>query len=219
MESVKKEKKEKKEKGESMKRNTGVIRLVAIAAVTMLICTMPAMATIKSINANDLASQFTAGDGTLSIINNADIVVENTDSTQNTYLGGNFSMTSSLDTDLSAMGYARALFLGGTMSINSDTDILLTGNVISVELAEVFDGGGLLAGSGSFLVTGGTLQADFLSNLGDIVQITFSVVPATLSDFSEDFTGRSNISLTPVPEPTTIALLGLGVLAVMRKRK
>jgi hypothetical protein len=65
---------------------------------------------------------------------------------------------------------------------------------------------------------GDWLDAGF-GAMGDIVQITFQVTPLGISDFSAGFTGLSNITMTPIPEPATVALLGIGGMAALIRRK
>ena len=110
-----------------------------------------------------------------------------------------FSLITYLQNDLSAGGLADGLFSGGTISLLS-ADLqttLLTADVQTLELEEPFNDMGILAGSGTFIVTGGDYQADF-GNAGRIVQITFRIVPKVMDDFSNTFTGTTDLTLTPL---------------------
>ncbi|MDP6433714.1 MAG: PEP-CTERM sorting domain-containing protein [Candidatus Scalindua sp.] len=86
-------------------------------------------------------------------------------------------------------------------------------------MQELYNDSGILGGVGQFQVTGGSLSGDFVPATGEIVEITFQVVPASIDDFQQNFAFVSNLTLTPVPEPATICLLGLGGLALLRKRR
>ena len=193
---------------------------VFFSVVVLLAAGSVSHATIQSMSATGLTTSFTADDGVLSIWDTADIVVENTLGQQTTYTQGEFDLSTFLQTDASSGGIAIGYFAGGALSfIDSDNNALLTGNIISIDIVELFDGLGMLAGHGQFEVTGGTLESDFALPYGDIVQITFNVSPASIGDFTADFTGSSNITVMPVPEPATICMLSLGGLSLLRRRK
>lgn len=180
--------------------------------------------TILSMNATYLDTSFAAtggehGRGELTVSDAADIVIENADG-QITYAGGTVRLVASLFDDRSADGIATGDFRGGTVTVANDMGIeMLTGDLVSLELQDVLDGAGLLSGPGRFEVTGGYLADAFGEQFGDIVQITFDIDPAGIDDFSGAFTGFSNITLTPIPEPVTLTLLTLGGLAMLRRRK
>ena len=78
----------------------------------------------------------------------------------------------------------------------------------------------MLCATGSFTVEGGSLIDDWAQPYGSIYEILFEVDPRILADLSTGFSGRSNISLAPVPEPVAIVLLafGIGGLALRRRR-
>lgn len=181
---------------------------------------------LLSINATYLDSTFSAtggtyGNGVLNISDNADIVVEY-DTGQYTYDDGSFALSTSLFSDNSSAGIASGLFKGGSLLIqDSDGDNLLAGDVMELQLSEVPSVTGLLAGTGLFEVTGGSLEDPFALDYGEIVQITFNLDPADIDDFSADFTGISNVTLEPIPEPATVSLLllGSGLTVLLRKRR
>jgi len=200
----------------------GVATLFSV--IVLLASCSVSYATIRSINASDLDSGFLAsggdyGIGILTVVDSANIVVEDTLGLQSTYAGGTLMMTTSLQSDLSVGGITSGHFEGGNLSIlDIGGQALLTGDVDHLELLEMFDGSGILVGTGQFDVTGGFLETDFGQTTGDIVQISFQIVPSTISDFSADFSGRTDITL--IPEPSMVCLLGLGALGLLcRKRK
>ena len=195
-------------------------KLVIVMVVAIAVSTAGAMS-IESINANFLNSTFTPdglGSGILSIDDTADIVVEYSDSSQYTYIGEAFLFDILLYDDLSAGGIADGLFQDGSLMIGDSGDLFGTTDV-ELWLTEFHDNIGMLTGVGELQVTGGLLAADFGTLAGDIVQITFSVTPPAIDDFSVGFTGVSNITLTPIPEPATMCLLGLGGLMLRKKRR
>jgi len=204
-----------------MKRRVRVTVLFGV--MVLLAAGSVSHATIQSMSATGLTTSFTADDGVLSIWDTADIVVENTLGQQTTYTQGEFDLNTLLQTDASSGGIAIGSFAGGYLSFTDSSDnALLTGDIVSIDIVEPFDGWGMLTvltGQGQFKVTGGILESDFALPHGDIVQITFNVSPASIGDFSADFTGSSNITVMPVPEPATICMLSLGGLGLLRRRK
>ena len=199
-------------------------RELFLACLGVLFLSSVSFATIVSVNVNYVDGGFTAsggdfGKGVFSLSDTADIVVEVTGGGQTTYDNGSFSLTTSLENDVSIYPIASGEFSGGSFSIMDNTpSALLQGNILFINMTELYDDIGILAGVGQFQVTSGSLSGDFLPDIGDIVQITFQIVPAAIDDFKQGFVGVSNLTLTPVPEPATIILLGLGGL-LLRKRK
>ena len=199
-------------------------RELFLACLSVLFLSSVSFATIVSVNANYVNGGFTAsgGDfskGVLDLSDTADIVVEVTGGGQTTYDDGSFSLTTSLENDVSIYPIASGEFSGGSFSIKDNTlSALLQGDILFINMTELYDDIGILAGVGQFQVTSGSLSGDFLPDIGDIVQITFQIVPAAIDDFTQGFVGVSNLTLTPVPEPATVVLLGLGGL-LLRKRK
>ena len=198
------------------KERVGVTALLGV--VVLLVAGSVSNAAIQSMSATGLSTSFTAGNGVLSILDDADIVVEDTFGQQTTYTQGGFDLSSFLQSDTSSGGIASGSFADGYLSFtDSDDNVLLVGNIICLDLSEVFEG--LLAAQGELEVTGGLLDSDFALPYGDIVQITFSVSPSSIGDFSADFSASSNITVMPIPEPATICLLGLGGLSLLRRKK
>jgi len=202
-----------------MKKKVCLLVLVALLSAISV-----SSGTIKSINVSDVDSKFTAGGGnfglgTLVLLDAANIVVEDTLGQQISYDNGSFDMTTYLQSDNSAGGVAAGQFADGDLSfMDSGANILLSGHIGNLNVVEVFNNGRILAGEGQFVVTGGSLTGDFVLPLGKIVQITFDV-PPTISDFSQDFDGSSNLTITPIPEPVSIGLLAIGGLFLCRRKR
>ncbi|HPS56179.1 MAG TPA: PEP-CTERM sorting domain-containing protein [Sedimentisphaerales bacterium] len=193
-------------------------KIIVLTAIIMLVASFAGATPIESINANYLLGIFTPTGGTyglgaLNVNDTAQIVVEDIYNVQTTHPANAFMLNVSLYQDNSVGAIADGLFANGTLVINS----LLSADILPLQLTELYNNSGILAGIGTLQVTGGSLAADF-GSLGDIVQITFSVTPSSINDFSQRFSGISNITLTPTPEPVTIMLLGLGGLVALRKR-
>jgi len=187
-----------------------------LVVAVLAVCPVSLATSISSITASDMQSTFSTtngefGLGILSINDTAELVVENTLGQQSTFSDCSFLLSTSLKQDTSIGELASGYFERGSIAfLDSQSNSLLEGTIISLKLAESIDGAGLLSGTGNFNVENGTLTEDFAQTQGDIMDITFYVTPAGLSDFSQSFTGRSNITATPIPEPATIILLGLG---------
>lgn len=177
---------------------------------------------IEAVSGTALSTAFTAGIGTfglgeLAVADAADIVVETDDGAQTTYAGGQFTLLSSLASDSSSDGVALGLFEGGTVDLEDDLGAdLLTGDLLELVLEEI-QGENLLAGSGRFELTGGSLEGGFAWPIGEVFQIAFAIQPEDLSDFSGSFTSVSNVTLTP--EPATLGLLTAGVVGLVLRRR
>jgi hypothetical protein len=179
---------------------------------------------VKTVNAEDVSGTFTPvggsfGLGQLTIADQANVVIGR-DLGQLTYGGGSFSLTASLQADLSDGGTAEGLFGDGEISFRDAADReLLGGRLLELTLREVGDEQGMLAGIGVFKVTGGKFQDAFGKVYGDLFQMIFQIDPAAFDDFSESFSGSTNITTAPVPEPGTLGLLAIGGLAVLRRKR
>lgn len=199
----------------------GLIALGCIAAALVASAATDVCADeiILSLNAHLVDTAFTPTGGLFDI---GELVADEvvpmtrvTDSGQIT-LSVDFSLIAPLSADLSVGGHADGFFENGTLVIAPviPGEAYLTADVISLRLEEVFDDRGMLAGTAVYEVTGGSWAASY-GGYGRISQITFRIVPTGLDDFDGSFAGLSDITLTPVPEPATLLLVGTGVLGVI----
>jgi hypothetical protein len=195
-------------------------KLLTFFAVGLFVTALPVFAApIQSMSATNVGTSFVGGGGALTMSGVGGINVQYTSGDVNTYVSGQLSLNTTLTSDNSSGGIADGDFAGGVFSYkNSGGDVLLSGDIISFNLVETRNNSGMFWGDGHFTVTGGILQADFLPQ-GDMVNISYSVQPNIISDFSSDFTASSNMTVLPIPEPMTIGLLGMGGLAILRKKK
>ena len=195
-------------------------KLLTLFAVVLFVTALPVFATpIQSMSATNVGTSFVGGGGALDMNGVGGINVEYTSGPVNTYVSGQFILNTTLTSDNSSGGIANGDFAGGAFSYkDSSGDVLLSGDIVSFNLVETYNNSGMFWGEGHFTVTGGNLQAYFLPQ-GDMVNISYSVKPNTISNFSSDFTASSNMTVLPIPEPITIGLLSMGGLAILRKKK
>ncbi|MFA6426273.1 MAG: hypothetical protein WCW64_08850 [Phycisphaerae bacterium] len=200
-----------------MKKKVLIISIGLLAVVSMA----QAVA-IQSITATTAGTSFSSGTGILTMVGVGGINVEDITNNVVTYGNGSFSLNTTLALDTSSGGIASGNFTGGGFVYKDSTSaVLLSGSITSFSLAEFVNGSGTFVGTGSFTVTGGTLQTDFGTATGSMVDISFSIKPSTISNFSANFNGSSNMTVLPnptIPEPTTIALLVPAIWALRNRR-
>lgn len=194
-------------------------KVLFISIAVLMVAGMSHAGTIKSITATTVGTAFSNLTGILTMNGITGIDVQDMADIVTTAGGGSFSLTTTMTLDTSAGGIASANFAGGTFTYKDATPtVLLSGNIGTFSLAEVFNGTGMFAGSGLFTVTGGTLAAGFGTPTGSMVDISFSVTPKTISSFATGFTASSNMTVLPIPEPATMALLIPAILALRTRR-
>jgi len=198
-------------------------KFLIIFAAGLCITVLPAFAVpipqIKSISATNAGTSFVGGVGSAFTLGGVGgINVEYTSAPVGTYVGGQFGLNTTLLSDTSSGGIARGNFTGGSFFYQEfGGNILLSGNIAYFNLVETANNTGMFVGDGYFVVSGGSLQANF-GAYGNMVDISFSVVPNTISTFSSSFLASSNMTVLPVPEPATISLLTIGALALLKRK-
>lgn len=202
----------------------GLALVAACMSAVLLLGARPVAADIISLNATYLETSFSTsgGDynkGVLTISDLADIVMED-NLGQSTFDDGFFQMIVSLFDDSSLDDLASAEFRTGTLTLKDSLDQdLLTGTVDQLLLTEVSGLPDLVVGQGTFTVTGGSLESSFGADYGEIIQITFRMKPGGIVNFSSGFTAQTDITLTPIPEPATLALLAMGALVLVSRKR
>jgi len=215
-----------------MMRNSTLARMLVVLVACSLtggtLMAAPIVLPLRTISVVDVPSEFlpVGGDhglGVFTAAGDTDIVIGHAGG-QFTFEGGSFEITTSLFADSSAGGFASGEFTGGGLIFSDSADVtLLSGTLIALMLHEVGDDIGMLAGIGAFEVTGGTLDADFGEDFGEVYQMSFQITPPALDDFSLGFTGFTDITVSPtgdpIPEPATLSLLAFSALAMLRRRR
>ena len=186
--------------------------------------------TIADINADSVDSSYLHIPGLLTIQeDHIGVSVNRQDGSTQLFPDAFLSLSSLLTSDTSSGGLASGSFANGSLRVRDNaagpTDLLL-GSMVALDLSEVeFVFGTFVSrqivATGSFAVTGGTLASDF-GPQGQIAAAMYSL-STNPSDFSTvDFSGQSKVSLLPVPEPSSLALLvpaGLTTLMVRPRRR
>jgi hypothetical protein len=198
-----------------------VRKILTVFAVALVIAGSTAQAgTIKSITATTVGTTFSSFTGILAINGITGIDVQDMADIVTTSGGGSFRLDTHLLSDTSLPGgIASGTFTGGTFEYkDASSVVMLSGDIGSFSLVEVFNGLGIFTGEGYFTVTSGTLQTGFGTATGSMVDISFSVDPKTISNFSTGFTASSTMTVLPSPEPATIALLTIGALGFLKRK-
>ena len=196
-----------------MKKSIGFLALAAI-----LLATAPLQAAfITSISGNDMVTSYSAG--TLTINDSISLVVQYDDNSQVSYNNSTFAFTANLLADNSAGGIADGTFGNGSFTItDSSSAVLLSGQVLNFQLGTLYI---FLAGPGQLTLDSGSLLSDLPAGytLGNSVSIMYNIKPGTVTDFSGSFSASTNLTILPIPEPATMILLGLGSLAMIRRKR
>ena len=177
--------------------------LLTLAGV---LCATVAQAGVDFVGVDGVATTYDSGSETLSMVDAAVVIVEYDDNTQLSIDPASFSLITYFDSGM--------FFTGGTFVFTDESgpSVILSGNVLSVQFEEAL---GYLVGSGAAEVLVSNLAGYPLGD-SEIVSITFDLDPA-FTDFTQDYTGNSKVNFV-VPEPATLALLGLGGLLIRKRR-
>ena len=196
-----------------MKKSSWILTL---AAVLLAAPTLQA-AFITSVSGSDIATSYSAG--TLLISDTLSLVVQYDDNSQVSYDNSTFVFTANLVADNSTGGIADGTFGNGSFTItDSSSNVLLSGQVLDFRLGTIYF---FLGGPGQVTLDSGSLLSDIPAgyNLGDTISILYNLKVGPVTNFAGRFTGSTNMTIQPIPEPATMLLLGLGSLTLIRRKR
>ncbi len=156
--------------------------------------------------------------GTLRVLDDA-TVRWRSDSQAEVFADSEVDLKAYLVEDLSAGGLAAGRFEDGEITLrDADGEEYLSGVFLEMLLLTMPDGS--LAGSAVVDVTSSIWRDAFPMGYNDEMRLDLTFSGAAVTDFGSDFSGWADVGLAPLPEPATLALLALGGLgAILRRRR
>lgn len=134
--------------------------------------------------------------------------------------------STSSDSSVVSASFGTDGVAGDDLIVRDSSGLLLSGNFLRYDISSIYsalpDQG---YGDAVFEVTGGSLASYYTNalNQGGIVHIQFNITPSfSATTFENDFNGSVKGDIAPVPEPSTLLLLGSGLVGAgfwFRRRK
>ena len=186
------------------------MKKLLVLTLAGFLCIATAQAGVDFVGVDGVQTDYTAATGVLLMDDSGLVVTVDYDdgSSQGSVSPASFNLNTTFDSGMH--------FSGGTFAFTDNSgggsSVIISGNVIGVDFAGA---GGFLVGSGTAEVQVSNL-AGYPVGVSDVVSLTFSLSPA-FTDFNQSYTGLSKVNFL-VPEPATLAILGLGGLMLLRRR-
>lgn len=181
-----------------------IVLLVAFLCVCVF-----SQAGVISVGLDYVSTAYDVESGELSMSNEGLVVIlVNDDDTQDYLDGADFEMTTSRVSGFN--------FAGGVFELtNADASTVYISGTVESVVFDYSDSTGTLSGSGQATVLVENLEGNLLGP-AEIVTVTFYLDDVV--DFESDFEGKTKINVL-IPEPATLAILGLGSLMMIRRKK
>lgn len=168
---------------------------------------------ITSLNGTFLNTYYDSDSRAFTVSDRAALITEYQDGTQSTMNSVLFCITALLQPADSLTGNPSDSLHGSFTVATQEGTLLLAGQI---PLLSIKSSGAFFVGSGSVTFTDGSLLKNGIyGNTADLLTLSFTTNGESF-DPSSDFTGYSNMSFVATPEPTSLLLLGLGMLALRK---